>query len=499
MFHLLTLSRAARLVGTTRAQLQAHIKRGELETFEGMVAPQDLLRLFPNMRLEDNSLLERLTRIKESAFANRIRERLLPDPEVLVARLADLGIEMDDARREIARYRRALEAVEQLLSVHDTPSDPLASLVQRLQIKLRKTMDSTTGDDDAQRLLTMDRVMRVVSAHVRLLPSGHEFLVDGNDTILEAALRSGLSLNYGCSSGNCGLCKARIVSGQAKKVRPHDFLLTEAEKNAGYTLLCSYTAVNDVVVEAIEAGGAEDIPHQRIPTRIRRIETLAPDIRLLYLQTPRAQRLRFLAGQSVSLMLGDGAAADLPIASCPCDDRNIEFHIRENSADPFVARVFGGLRPGETITLDGPSGDFVLDEEANRPILFLACDTGFAPVKSLIEHALARETAETLHLVWLACSRTGPYLDNACRAWADALDNFRYTPLILPCHEYSALQEAMIPEAVATATREYPDLSGFEVYLAGPSVFTDTAVRQLSRHVPSGQLHSFTHPASGSV
>lgn len=489
MSHLLTLSRAARLAGTTRSRLQALIKRGELETFEGMVTPQDLLRLFPNLRLEDDSLLERLTRIKESAFANRIRERLLPDPEVLVSRLADLGTELDDARREIARYRALVEAVDRLLAVHESPSDPLASIAQRLRLKLREVFDSAVIDEDAQRLLTMDRVLRVMSAHVRLLPSGHEFLLDGTDTILEAALHSGLALNYGCSSGSCGLCKARIVSGHARKVRPHDFLLTEAEKNAGYTLLCSYTAVSDVVIEAIEAGGANDIPYQRILTKVRRVETLAPDIRLLHLQTPRTQRLRFLAGQSVSLMLGDGTAAELPIASCPCDDRNIEFHVRENPADPFAVRVFGGLRNGESVTIDGPSGEFVLDENAHRPILFLACDTGFAPIKSLIEHALARESSEALHLYWFTCGRTGPYLDNACRAWADALDHFFYHPVTLPCHDYADLQVSLIPDAVAAATRDFSDLSGFDVYLAGPAVFTETAVRQLERHVPPGQLH----------
>lgn len=489
MSHLLTLSRAARLAGTTRARLQALIKRGELETFEGMVTPQDLLRLFPNLRLEDDSLLERLTRIKESAFANRIRERLLPDPEVLISRLADLGVELDDARREIARYRASVEEVDHLLAVHESPADPLASIAQRLRLKLRDVFDQAVIDDDAQRLLAMDKIMRVMSAHVRLLPSGHEFLLDGSDTILEAALHSGLALNYGCSSGNCGLCKARLVSGQAKKVRPHDFLLTEAEKNAGYTLLCSYTAVSDVVIEAIEAGGANDIPYQRILTKVRRVETLAPDIRLLHLQTPRTQRLRFLAGQSVSLMLGDGTAADLPIASCPCDDRNIEFHVRENPADVFAVRVFGGLRHGESVTIDGPSGEFVLDENAHRPILFLACDTGFAPIKSLIEHALARESSESLHLYWFTCSHTGPYLDNACRAWADALDHFFYHPMILPCHDYADLRASMIPDALAAATHDFPDLSGFDVYLAGPAVFTEAVVRLLERHVPTGQLH----------
>jgi len=134
----------------------------------------------------------------------------------------------------------------------------------------------------------------------------------------------------------------------------------------------------------------------------------------------------------------------------------------------------------------------VLDEEARRPLLFLACDTGFAPVKSLIEHALARETAEELFLYWFTCSRTGPYLDNVCRAWADALDNFHYTPMILPCHDYTGLEAGMIPEVLASAIRDHDDLSGFDVYLAGPEVFTQTAVRLLAPHIPASQLRRYT-------
>ena len=54
---------------------------------------------------------------------------------------------------------------------------------------------------------------------------------------LGAFLDGRLAVNYGCSNGNCGLCKARVVSGQVMKVRPHDYVLSETEKSQGYTLL----------------------------------------------------------------------------------------------------------------------------------------------------------------------------------------------------------------------------------------------------------------------
>jgi CDP-4-dehydro-6-deoxyglucose reductase len=236
-------------------------------------------------------------------------------------------------------------------------------------------------------------------------------------------------------------------------------VLTEAEKNAGYVLLCSNTAVSDIVVETIEAGGVQDIPAQHINARVKGATRLGDDILLLQLQTPRTQRLRFFAGQSAWLTAADGAAAELPIASCPCDDRNLEFHVRRRDDDPFARAVMGGLRVSDTVVVDGPRGDFVLNDELPRPVIFIAIEHGFAPIKSLIEHAMALDTAESLHLCWLAATEEGHYLNNLCRAWADALDNFHYTPLVGPPDEPAALSRLLI---------EHPDLHRHDIFIAGP-------------------------------
>ena len=47
----------------------------------------------------------------------------------------------------------------------------------------------------------------------------------------------------------------------------------------------------------------------------------------------------------------------------------------------------------------------MLNEKSHRPLIFIACETGFAPIKSLIEHAMALDAAETLHLYWIAAGK----------------------------------------------------------------------------------------------
>ena len=318
---------------------------------------------------------------------------------------------------------------------------------------------------------------------VLLYPSYHTFLVNGADTVLEAGLRAGLAMNYGCSSGNCGLCKARVVAGQTEKIRHHDYVLTEAEKNQGYVLLCSHTATSDVVIEAYEASGANEIQLQEIQARIKEITPLTDKVMLLHLQTPRTNRLRFLAGQSVALSIGDDAS-DYAIASCPCDDRNLQFHIRDIPGNVFARHVFGGLRVGETVSVYGPVGEFVLKAESTRPLLLLACNSGFAPIKSLIEHAMSLERAESLHLYWLATVKGGHYLSNWCRSWSDALDNFHYHELLA-----QSLEEPNLDQVLAQVMADHLDVAQYDVYISGPARFVSKQRDALlKRGVPAAQL-----------
>ncbi|HYL90766.1 MAG TPA: 2Fe-2S iron-sulfur cluster-binding protein [Burkholderiales bacterium] len=460
----LTLSRAARLVGVRRGALQSKIRAGELAAFEGMVSEEDLLRAYPEAHLEDNTVLERLEAIKDAAFARRVRERVLPSAEVLMARLA-----------ELEQYRIIVQELQARLR------DPggAAGLLDWLQERLAP---ATAG------LLAHESLLRIMSAHVQVKPSGHEFFVDGSDSLLEAALRAGLSLDYGCSSGNCGKCKARVVSGQVHRLRPSDYAFSAAEKAAGMVLMCCHTAATDVVIEAREAHGAADMPLQAIDARVKAVSPLGDDMRLLHLQTPRTNRLRFLAGQTVQLSLGEHAAS-FPVASCPCDERNLQFHVRRRAGDAFVERVFAGLKAADNVRVEGPHGEFVLDETSTRPLVFVAFDTGFAPVKSLIEHAMALDASETLQLVWVAGDR-GHYLDNLCRSWSDALDNFRYDPLTA---SPDAPDEAIARSVLERVRQAHPRLEDTDVYVAGEAERVHAAEFEFLEHgLPRAQLRLST-------
>jgi len=338
-----------------------------------------------------------------------------------------------------------------------------------------------------------------MSFRVRLLPSGKEFTTEKNETVLEAALRSGIALNYSCNTGTCGGCGGRIKSGQIRETQQHDYHLSDTQKAQGHVLLCVTAAQSDLEIEVKEAGGIEDIPLQQIPTKVEQMERIQDDIMILHLRTPRSQTLRFLAGQHLSLAIAGMQPRNKSLASCPCNAMHLQFHIRRVPGDPFSEYAFTELKISQTVTVEGPWGNFSLDEGSKRPIIFVAYETGFAPIKSIIEHAIALELEQPLHLYWMAKQPGNHYLNNLCRSWLDALDNFSYTALTGDGLSGESSWETStdpvagrrdMEAAAAAIVADHPDLSGFDIYLTAPESGMDGIIKFLQQHgLPKRQLH----------
>lgn len=489
MSQLLSLSRAARLVGVTRGSLQKKIKDGKIHSFDGMVEADELLRVFPGAQLEDTAELDRVTLIKDRAFGKRVFERALPDKEVLAARIKEIGRELAESKAHLAFYRGIVERLGGRLKEMAGQNGGVV-MAEELKEWVGHQLEQGVGMV-SDGLVGRDSYLRVVAAQVKLLPSNREFFVEGNDTILEAALRAGVPLGYGCSSGNCGKCRAKVLSGKVKYVRTHDYVFTEAQKAQNYVLLCSCTAITDLVVEADVALTPADIPFQQISAKVKAMDCPRDDVMVLQFAVPRSQRLRFMSGQSAVVKLGGSLSAELPIASCPCEERLLQFHLRRMPGNLFSDYAFNRLKLGDGVEVEGPKGEFVLDDESTRSLVFIAWGSGFAPVKGLIEHALSLEAADSLHLYWVGQSENDIYLPNQCRAWEDALDNFRYTPLTAgSAHSLSEGQrDRWLRPLLQRVKDDHPDVADYDFYIAGPELLAeDTRRLLLEWGVPPEQL-----------
>ncbi|MGC1953381.1 MAG: 2Fe-2S iron-sulfur cluster-binding protein [Gammaproteobacteria bacterium] len=332
-----------------------------------------------------------------------------------------------------------------------------------------------------------------MSSTVTIQPSGHVLTVATTETILEAALRAGLALDYGCTNGSCGKCKARVTGGDVRELHFHDYVLSAVERQAGFCLLCCVAPQGDGVSIYAEQARIGEIPIQSITARVHKLESFGAGLAVLSLRTPRSQVLRFLPGQQLILKREGIGAARVPIASCPCDGMHLRFHLRYQPGDAFSEWVFRHSKRADSVHIEGPWGRFSLDEESTRPIIFVANDVGFGAASSLIEHALNIDLPQSMHLYWYAARPEGHYLDNQCRAWADALDAFSYTPLVAAAGNAPAGDGATGANVLSDAPRvsgkvgraiveNYPDLSTFDCYLIGPRAFRAAAKRPLLAH-----------------
>lgn len=471
MSQLLSLSRAARLVGVNRSELQKRVKLGELAAFDGMVTVDNLLASYPSAQLEDNTEYSRVLFIKERAFGKRIFERAMPDVETLATRVNELSRELTLSQTQVKHFKILLDRLHsKFIDLENQCPAEAKTTMTSLKDWLADEVKAAMEPEYPNPLAIRDNLLRVMAAHVSVLPGNQDFFIDGPDSILEGALRAGVPLNYGCSGGNCGLCKAKLISGEIKKTRFHDYVRTEADKRDNLFLMCSNTAVTDLVIEAAVAGGVQDIPFQQVSATVKTITPLTQDMALLHLQTPRTNRLRFLAGQSVSLLLGKSLKAELAVASCPCDDRNILFHVHRIPGNLFSDYVFNRLKSHEVVDIEGPQGEFILQEKTTRPLYFIAFDNGFAPIKSLIEHAMSLEAAEAIHLYWLGSNDSSIYMPNVGRAWADALDNFYYTQMVtdFDLANLGGKREESLKALLQGILNNHPDVTGSDIYIAGP-------------------------------
>src|SRR5207344_3000079 len=237
---------------------------------------------------------------------------------------------------------------------------------------------------------------------ITIKPSGHTFACDDDDSVLTAAMTADLMLPYGCRNGACGTCKGKILEGSVD-YGPHQLsTLTEQEKFLGMALFCCATPLTDLVIEVREVRRAGDIRIRKLPCRVESIEKAAPDVAILKIKLPATERLQFLAGQYIDFLLKDGRRRSFSLATPPHDDALLELHVRHIAGGFFSDQVFLQFKGREILRFEGPLGTFFLREESDKPIIFVAGGTGFAPIKGVIGHALHHkiDTTRPMVLYW---------------------------------------------------------------------------------------------------
>lgn len=318
-----------------------------------------------------------------------------------------------------------------------------------------------------------------MSFSVSVQPSGRVFDCAPGEAILAAAIRAGIGLPYGCKDGACGSCKSKLVSGEVE-LGPHQLkALSVAEREAGFTLTCQAHPKSDVVLESREVVGLGQFPVKKMPARVAAIEQVAPDVKVIRLQLPANDTMKYLAGQYVEFILRDGSRRSYSMGNAPHTLEaapQVELHIRHMPGGKFTDHVFGPMKEKEILRIEGPFGSFFLREESAKPMVLLASGTGFAPIKALIEHMQFKGIARSAVLYWGGRRPQDLYMDAWIKAKVAEMPNLRYVPVVSDALAEDAWtgRTGFVHQAVMA---DFADLSGHQVYACGAPVVVDSAQR----------------------
>ena len=305
---------------------------------------------------------------------------------------------------------------------------------------------------------------------VTLQPSGHSYEAEEGKNVLQAGLDAGHMLPYSCRAGVCRTCRGTILEGKVDYGLVHETYLPEGDKAKGYALLCQAKPLSDMVIEVREVQG---VRARVIPCRVERLEKPAPDVAVIGLRLPMNENFRFLAGQYIDLLLKEGKRRSYSLATRPdpAGVTALEIHVRHTPGGLFTDHVFDKLKVRDLLRFEGPLGSFYLREDSEKPIAMVASGTGFAPIKSIVDHALERKISRPITLYWGGRLKRDLYMLDAARAWP----HVKFIP-VLSDEQWDG-RMGFVHRAVM---EDFPDMSGHQVYACGAPIVVESARRDFS-------------------
>jgi len=315
------------------------------------------------------------------------------------------------------------------------------------------------------------------------------FIVNKDESILDAAIRQGHNLSYGCRNGECGSCIAEITNGTFFYNGENPVYQEHESPKERKAFLCQARASSDIEINANMLETEAEITLKQLPCRVKSTEKLNNSVMRIILELPKTEQLEFLPGQYVDFILPDNKKRSFSLANPPHENQELEFHIRHYDGGVFSEYAFNELKNNALLKIEGPLGQFTL-QNSERPIIMIAGGTGFAPIKSIVEHTLKINDPRSIHFYWGARLESDLYLHKIAHQWTEKYPHITYTPVLSEIDNLKnwSGKTGYVHEAVL---EDYSDLSDHDVYACGPPPMIDAIVNAFpEHHLREGSLFS---------
>jgi NAD(P)H-flavin reductase/ferredoxin len=312
-----------------------------------------------------------------------------------------------------------------------------------------------------------------MSYEIRIEGADVAFFAEEDQTLLDAAAKHGIEIPYSCRKGACGNCKGRVVHGQlvpGTEGGGHEAGINSPDEH----LFCRAKPASDLLIAPRSWRRVDPNARKTFTATVLRNQLAAGDVSILSLRFPAGARARFAAGQYLEVVAPDGGRRAFSMANAPHENDGVQLHIRHMPGGGFTSGVVPGLVKGDVLQIELPFGDFYLREDSDRPILFIAGGTGFAPVKSIIDHMIKRDIHRPIFLFWGARDPSGLYAPQVVEKWVKQRPSLRYEPVISGPVEESVWsgRRGRLHEAVLET---FDSLKDFDVYACGAPAMVQAA------------------------
>ena len=313
-----------------------------------------------------------------------------------------------------------------------------------------------------------------MTKHVEIGQAGRIIAVPEGVTILDAALADGIAYPHGCRSGRCGVCKSRLLNGEVNLLNHSRFALSDEEKAQGLILACRAIPTTDATVAWL--GGDEETPshpRRQLNCRVAAIVDATHDIKRIQLVIEGVEPLVFTAGQYARLTFPGAPTRDYSMANVP-GEQALEFHIRRVPGGSATQHVHTLIKPGDSVMVEGPFGSSYLRERHTGPILCIAGGSGLAPIKGIVDAAIAKGMKQPIHVYFGVRSERDLYLVDHFIGLAQRHPNLTFTPVLSDAPPAVQWRTGFVTDALA---KDLQDLDGWQAYVAGPPSMVEAAMQ----------------------
>jgi len=221
---------------------------------------------------------------------------------------------------------------------------------------------------------------------------------------------------------------------------------------------------------------------------VERIDSLSYNVRGFRLKLLDPPKIDFQAGQFIIINVPkDGAVVKraYSIASPPHEPGTIDLCIQHVEGG-IASTWFWKLKEGESVSLSGPHGTFLLKEPLDYEPVFIATGTGVAPLRAMIKHLVHVNFTGNLWLLFGTRYEHALLYESEFRSLAGARRNFRYIPTVSRPKDW----RGETGHVQQTFQKHITDVSNKELYLCGWLEVVKAVCKDLEGFgVPREKLH----------